>query len=145
MPIFSSIRPFHKRIKTFSEQKHCRKISFKELSHFLNRTILLPHLNKPIPFPQQSYTIPWKSLINSPPVWAIVVAQFTFDWQYYTLLICLPMFFSDVLRFDIAQVRISVWECKLLSTDKGGATVWIIFVSKAWSVLYKENILHGCN
>ena len=35
---------------------------------------------------------PWKAILTSPPVWAIVVSHFTDNWGFYTLLTQLPTF-----------------------------------------------------
>lgn len=47
--------------------------------------------------------VPWKSILTSLPVWAIVTANFTADWGMYTILICLPKYFIEVLHFDLAK------------------------------------------
>lgn len=38
-------------------------------------------------------------------MWAIITANFTADWGMYTILICLPKYFIEVLHFDLAKVR----------------------------------------
>ncbi|XP_048585415.1 sialin isoform X2 [Nematostella vectensis] len=48
-------------------------------------------------------SIPWKSILTSGPVWAIIIANFTADWGMYTILICLPKYFIEVLKFDLAK------------------------------------------
>lgn len=47
--------------------------------------------------------VPWKSIFTSGPVWAIITANFTADWGMYTILICLPKYFIEVLHFDLAK------------------------------------------
>lgn len=46
--------------------------------------------------------VPWIAILTSLPVWATIVANFTADWGLYTILICIPKFFQQVLHFDIA-------------------------------------------
>lgn len=45
--------------------------------------------------------IPWKAIITSSAVWAIIVAQFADIWGLFTLQTQLPQFLNDVLDFDI--------------------------------------------
>ena len=40
---------------------------------------------------------PWKSMMTSKPVWAIIVAHFAENWGFYTLLTGMPTFMKDVL------------------------------------------------
>lgn len=49
--------------------------------------------------------IPWRSIVTSMPVLAIVVAHFSYNWTFYTLLTLLPTYMSDILGFSIQQVR----------------------------------------
>jgi hypothetical protein len=44
-------------------------------------------------------------MFTSAPLLAIVVAQFCFTYGQYTLMVCLPTFMKDVLKFDMKQVR----------------------------------------
>nr|XP_003706045.2 PREDICTED: vesicular glutamate transporter 2 isoform X1 [Megachile rotundata] len=46
-------------------------------------------------------TYPWKSILTSPPVWAIVAAHFSENWGFYTMLTQLPTFMNDVLNFKL--------------------------------------------
>lgn len=47
--------------------------------------------------------IPWRSILTSMPLWAIVVAHFCYNWTFYTLLTLLPTYMSDILGFSIQQ------------------------------------------
>lgn len=47
--------------------------------------------------------IPWKSIVTSLPLWAIVVAHFSYNWTFYTLLTLLPTYMSNILGFSIQQ------------------------------------------
>jgi len=44
---------------------------------------------------------PWRAMMTSKPVWAIITAHFTENWGFYTLLTSLPMFMRDVLKYDL--------------------------------------------
>lgn len=47
--------------------------------------------------------IPWGAIVTSRPLWAIVVAHFSYNWTFYTLLTLLPTYMNDVLGFSIQQ------------------------------------------
>lgn len=47
--------------------------------------------------------IPWTSILTSMPLWAIVVAHFSYNWTFYTLLTLLPTYMSKILGFSIQQ------------------------------------------
>uniref|UniRef100_A0A669EB74 Sialin n=1 Tax=Oreochromis niloticus TaxID=8128 RepID=A0A669EB74_ORENI len=47
--------------------------------------------------------IPWRSIVTSMPLLAIVVAHFSYNWTFYTLLTLLPTYMSDILGFSIQQ------------------------------------------
>lgn len=48
--------------------------------------------------------IPWKAIATSLPFWAIMVAHFSENWGFYTLLTELPSYLKHSLKFDLAQV-----------------------------------------
>ncbi|GLV41384.1 Major Facilitator Superfamily Transporter 9 [Carabus blaptoides fortunei] len=46
---------------------------------------------------------PWKSILTSAPVWAIVASHFSENWGFYTLLTQLPKFMKDTLGFELTK------------------------------------------
>jgi hypothetical protein len=45
---------------------------------------------------------PWSKFLTSPAVWAIIVAHFSENWGFYTLLTQLPIFMKgDVCAFIV--------------------------------------------
>ncbi|XP_037299293.1 sialin isoform X2 [Manduca sexta] len=46
---------------------------------------------------------PWWAMLTSGPVWAIVMAHFSENWGFYTLLTFLPTFMKDVYKFETSQ------------------------------------------
>lgn len=46
---------------------------------------------------------PWRAIVTSRPLWAIVVAHFSYNWTFYTLLTLLPTYMKDILGFSIQQ------------------------------------------
>ena len=57
-------------------------------------------------FEQDISRIPWKAIFTSLPVWAIVVAHFTENWGFYTMLTELPSYLKHRLHFDLSRVSI---------------------------------------
>lgn len=47
--------------------------------------------------------IPWKQIMTSVPMWAIIVAHVSENWGYYTLLTSLPTYMKKVLKFDLQK------------------------------------------
>lgn len=48
-------------------------------------------------------TTPWKAMMTSKPVWAIIVAHFAENWGFYTLLTGMPTFMKDVMGYKLDQ------------------------------------------
>ncbi|GFT69675.1 putative inorganic phosphate cotransporter [Nephila pilipes] len=53
--------------------------------------------------PQLRPPTPWKSIVTSIPFWALLVTHLGESWGFYTLLIQMPMYLSNILHFDINQ------------------------------------------
>ncbi|KAL0280109.1 UNVERIFIED_CONTAM: hypothetical protein PYX00_001499 [Menopon gallinae] len=51
-------------------------------------------------------SVPWKRMMMSFPVWAIIIAHFSENWGFYTLLTELPTFMNDVFGFDLHKAGI---------------------------------------
>ncbi|XP_025907065.1 sialin isoform X3 [Nothoprocta perdicaria] len=67
-------------------------------------------------------SVPWRRILGSLPLWAIVVAQFSYNWTFYTLLTLLPTYMKEILRFDAqengflsALPYFGCWLCIILS------------------------------
>lgn len=50
--------------------------------------------------------VPWGEFFRSPPVWAVTVAHFCFNWGYYTLLAWLPSYFELALGLNVEKSSI---------------------------------------
>ena len=48
--------------------------------------------------------MPWKSILTSAPVWALVIGEVGHDWALYTMVSDLPKYMSDVMKFNPAAV-----------------------------------------
>ncbi|GFQ98058.1 putative inorganic phosphate cotransporter, partial [Trichonephila clavata] len=46
---------------------------------------------------------PWKSILTSVPFWALLFTHFGESWGFYTLIIQMPMYLSNILHFDLNQ------------------------------------------
>ena len=53
------------------------------------------------PGKQRHEPVPWGEFLRSPPVWAVTVAHFCFNWGYYTLLAWLPSYFELALGLNV--------------------------------------------
>jgi ACS family sodium-dependent inorganic phosphate cotransporter len=51
--------------------------------------------------PLNSTSIPWKLILTSAPVWAIVFAHFSENWSFYTFLTEMPTFLSETIHYKI--------------------------------------------
>lgn len=47
---------------------------------------------------------PWRHILTSLPVWAVVVAHTAHNWGFWLLLTEMPQFFSSVLKINIKEV-----------------------------------------
>ncbi|KAH8404792.1 hypothetical protein KR222_003576, partial [Zaprionus bogoriensis] len=45
--------------------------------------------------------IPWKDMMCSRVMWAVVASQLGHDWGYFVMITCLPKYMADVLQFSI--------------------------------------------
>lgn len=45
--------------------------------------------------------VPWKKLLTSFPVWAVVMGNLCYNWPFFMLLAVLPQYMKEVLRFNI--------------------------------------------
>jgi ACS family sodium-dependent inorganic phosphate cotransporter len=52
---------------------------------------------------QADTQVPWGAFLRSPPVWAVTVAHFCFNWGYYTLLAWLPSYFELALGLNVQE------------------------------------------
>lgn len=55
---------------------------------------------------KEKLSVPWRAILTSVPLWALVCAQIGHDWGFYTLVTDLPSYFKDVLRFKISEMGI---------------------------------------
>lgn len=46
---------------------------------------------------------PWKAMLTSAPMWALIIAEVGHDWGLYTMITDLPKYMADVMHFNIAE------------------------------------------
>ncbi|XP_043819911.1 sialin isoform X1 [Dromiciops gliroides] len=85
-------------------------------------------------------SVPWIPMLKSLPLWSIVVAHFSYNWTFYTLLTLLPTYMKEILRFNAQENGLlsalpyfGGWVCMLLSGQAADylrvtwsfSTVWV--------------------
>ncbi|XP_049808930.1 sialin-like [Schistocerca nitens] len=50
---------------------------------------------------QKKLPVPWRSVISTPAVWAMVAFLITFDWSFYLLITSLPLYLANIMHFDM--------------------------------------------
>ncbi|KAK5641112.1 hypothetical protein RI129_009659 [Pyrocoelia pectoralis] len=52
---------------------------------------------------QSRRSVPWKSILTSVPLWALVCSQLGHDWGLFTMVSDLPKYMKSVLKFNVKQ------------------------------------------
>lgn len=73
-----------------------RFISEKEKS-YLQTEIGMLHRDVDLPL------APYKAILTSVPVWAIIISQTGIDFSFYVMTTDLPKYLNDVMRFDVEK------------------------------------------
>ncbi|CAG9863086.1 unnamed protein product [Phyllotreta striolata] len=73
---------------------------------------------------QQPKDIPWRSILKSGPLWALIAAQVGHDWGFFTMVTDLPTYMSDVLKFNIKEN--GIW------TSIPYAVMWLVSMGSGW-------------
>ncbi|KYN02580.1 Putative inorganic phosphate cotransporter [Cyphomyrmex costatus] len=68
-------------------------------------------------------TVPWRHMLRSAPLWALIAAQIGHDWGFFTLVTDLPKYMSSVLGYSIksnglvsALPYLIMWFCSIGSS-----------------------------
>ncbi|XP_076241697.1 sialin [Calliopsis andreniformis] len=68
-------------------------------------------------------TAPWRHILTSVPVWALVIAQVGHDWGFFTLINDLPKYMSSVLKYSIKSngllsslPYLTMWICSIITS-----------------------------
>lgn len=68
-------------------------------------------------------TIPWKKLLGSSAIWAVVVAHFTSNWVIYVLLAWLPSYFNKTFQVSLTDAGLlsaAPWLAYFVMANVGG-------------------------
>ena len=68
------------------------------------RNLIISSLDQPENASSKDFSIPWRHVLTSGPFLAIFVAHVCSNFGWYMLLIELPTYMKQVLKFDIQQV-----------------------------------------
>lgn len=68
--------------------------------------------------------IPWRAILTSAPVWALVAAQIGHDWGFFTMVTDLPIYMNDVLRFDVKENG--------MVSSLPYVLMWVVSMSSGW-------------
>lgn len=58
-----------------------------------------------IHFLKEKPKTPWRDILTSKPVWALLITHLGQNWGFWTLAAQVPSYISSVLKVDIKQVR----------------------------------------
>ncbi|XP_029050700.1 putative inorganic phosphate cotransporter [Osmia bicornis bicornis] len=90
-------------------------ISEKEINFLRER--MQAHTHKKPP------SVPWRHLLRSVPLWALIAAQIGHDWGFFTLVNDLPKYMSSVLKYSIksngllsALPYLTMWICSVVTS-----------------------------
>ncbi|XP_076545097.1 putative inorganic phosphate cotransporter isoform X2 [Osmia lignaria lignaria] len=68
-------------------------------------------------------SVPWRHLLTSVPLWALIAAQIGHDWGFFTLVNDLPKYMSSVLKYSIksngllsALPYLTMWICSVVTS-----------------------------
>ncbi|XP_050591921.1 putative inorganic phosphate cotransporter [Bombus affinis] len=68
-------------------------------------------------------SVPWRHLLKSVPLWALIAAQVGHDWGFFTLVNDLPKYMSSVLKYSIkdngllsALPYLTMWICSVVTS-----------------------------
>ncbi|GLV45086.1 Dietary and metabolic glutamate transporter [Carabus blaptoides fortunei] len=73
---------------------------------------------------KDNMNIPWKAILMSVPLWALVFAQIGHDWGFFIMVTDLPIYMSEVLKFNIKDNGIL--------SSLPYIVMWIMSMLSAW-------------
>lgn len=73
---------------------------------------------------KKNFRVPWKAILTSSAVWAVVVLNFTTSWGYYVTLTSVPTYMNKIQNYDIAKDGLLVALPDLIHLILGLITSW---------------------
>ncbi|KAL0841148.1 hypothetical protein ABMA28_014896 [Loxostege sticticalis] len=88
--------------------------------------------------------VPWKAIVRSVPVWALLFAAVGHDWGYYTMVTDLPKYMTDVLKFNIAATGTLTAMPYLAMWVSSFIFGWVcdVCVKRGWHSIKTGRIIH---
>lgn len=80
-------------LEAYSIPRNHPRLSKQELQFIQSSKGLTEHTKRP--------KTPWKRILLSRPLWASFVTHFCYNWSFFTVLINVPLFLKEVLKFDV--------------------------------------------
>ncbi|XP_060521750.1 putative inorganic phosphate cotransporter [Cylas formicarius] len=83
--------------------------------------------------------VPWRAILTSGPIWALVVAQIGHDWGFFTMVTDLPKYMKDVLHFNVKQN--GLW------SSVPYILMWLVSMSSGWLcdwLIHKNHLGISC-
>lgn len=78
----------------------------------------------------KNFATPWRYILTSAPVWALMVGQIGHDWQHLMMMVDLPKYMNDILHYPIltngllsSMPYMTMW---LVSIGSGFFSEWLI-------------------
>ncbi|XP_031354995.1 putative inorganic phosphate cotransporter [Photinus pyralis] len=68
--------------------------------------------------------IPWKAILTSVPLWALIAAQIGHDWGFFAMVTDLPKYMKDILKFKIDEN--GLW------SSLPYVLMWIVSLGSGW-------------
>ncbi|KAK6624061.1 hypothetical protein RUM44_010919 [Polyplax serrata] len=95
--------------------------------NYLKQNLVQSNKKRPSP--------PWKAVVTSVPVWALILAQIGHDWGFYTMVTDLPKYMKNVLNFEISENGVV--------SSIPYVVMWIVSMTSGWlaDYLIKRKIL----
>lgn len=95
---------------------------------------------------KQKLPVPWRSLLSSPAVWALVAFLVTLDVSFYLLVSSLPLYIADVLHFNVESNGILTAVPQITGSIGNLVFGWLVdFISRKGYVsdILKYRIING--
>lgn len=82
-----------------------RNLTLSQLNFYSIIFSLFVHWSFQSTLQQNLKTTPWKQILTSKAVWALIIASIGQDWGCYTIITDFPKYMNDVLKYSPVEVR----------------------------------------
>jgi len=100
-------------------------------------------LNEISPETEEKPPVPWKKLLRSAPVWALIINHFCSNWVFYMLLAWLPSYFRGQLGLSITNAGLYSAAPWLTMFIVGNSAAWVAdsMISRGLSITAVRKIM----